>query len=337
MRKHNSNNVAVAADDFKIVCSMKLPAKSDLMVIDVREGSQLRNRITDTEVTTVKVVNMYKKRIRNTITPDKYLDNGISSLQQPHTHTIMRLKTRGEVTDFSIELVNSHGANVYSKDDITTNMTLKVTPMLRPATASVSKNLIAISKTLALSGVKHEIVLARTQKTPAWVKTPADVIVFLLIEKRTNRYLGSKLRHAISKYVGLFGGVEVSHVNLAKTSNPMAYDLTVCVRTETGREIKHKFSVASGDGVVIGVHDRTNRDATATASSDSVWIVKGPKGRTQNQCPKTALAEYVKLYGSRGNISVAENKREGDFLVFSRGCKSFRGTVKEIAPQLEDC
>jgi hypothetical protein len=238
-RTCNSNNVAVsAADDFKIVCSMKLPAKSDLMILDVLEGKQLRNRVFERDASPVKILNIYKKRIRNTITPDKYLDNSISSLQLPRTHTIMRLKNGSEVTDFSVELVNSHGANVYSKDDITTNMTLKVTPMTKSATARVSKNLIVISKTLAMSGIKHEIVLAAS--------------------------------------------------------------------------------------------------STATAS-DSVWIVKGPKGRVSNKCPKTALAEYVKLYGSRGNISVAENKREGDFLVFMCGCKSFRGTVKEIAPQLEAC
>lgn len=67
----------------------------------------------------------------------------------------------------------------------------------------------------------------------------------------------------------------------------------------------------------------------------SIWIVRGPKGRTQNECPKTALAEYVKLYGSRGNITVSENKREGDFLAFTAGCKSFKGTVKEVMPKLE--
>lgn len=70
-----------------------------------------------------------------------------------------------------------------------------------------------------------------------------------------------------------------------------------------------------------------------TAAS-TIWICAGPKGRTTADSAKKCLAEYIEKYGKRGNIRLYENIDNGEFLTFTMGCKSYKGTVKEVAEKI---
>ena len=225
---------AVAADAFKIKCDLKFP-KARYMILDIIEGTQLRGRITDDDVTPLKLVNMYKRAIRSTITPDKYLRNDISSLQEPGMHTLVHLHySASDTKNYSIVLVNSHNKPVYTAEDITDSMTLKITEVKKAeASLEASEWLVSTAQELAQAGIKFEVVLG-------------------------------------------------------------------------------------------------------AASSDTVWAIKGPKGRITNACPVAGLTEYIKQYGPRGNVTVTENKREGDMLVFTRNCKMFKGTPKVLLEKLKE-
>lgn len=227
--------VTAAADPFKITLSQKFD-KAGSMILDIVEGKQLRGRITDTDVTPVKLVNLYKKKIRATITPDKYLKNDISSLQEPGMVTTLRLRYSGDATQsYTVLLVNEHNKPVYSADDITDKMTLVLKNVTHAnASEDVSDWIISTAKELSDAGVGYSIVLADTK------------------------------------------------------------------------------------------------------DSDSVWVIKGPKARITNECPVQGLTEYIKKYGSRGTVTVTENKREGTMLVFTRGCKLFKGSPKTLLEKLKE-
>lgn len=233
-------NTVIAAESFKIKCDLKFP-KADFMILNIVEGKQLRGRISDDDVTPLKLVNLYKKKIKFTLTPDKYLKNDISSLQEPGMHTYIRLHYRKSATEasdvtYNVLLVNAHNKPVYTADDVTDSMTLKLTEVKKAEASTTNTNmsswLVSTARELAQAGVGFEIVVATV--------------------------------------------------------------------------------------------------------SENVWIVKGPKGRITNACPVAGLTEYIKQYGSRGTVTVTENKREGAMLVFSRGCKMFKGTAKSLLEKLKE-
>ena len=135
--RHTKHVLVEAADSFKITCKTKLPKGIDSGILDVVEGKSLRNRVSGF-TTTLQLVNLYKKRIRNTITPDPYLHNGIDSIQHPAMKTYVRFEQYGGnygreapkyLESFIVQLVNAHGKPVYTVDDITPAMELKLTPI----------------------------------------------------------------------------------------------------------------------------------------------------------------------------------------------------------------
>lgn len=128
-------DTVVAAANFKISASVKLPAGLDHGMLSVYEGRDLRNRVSFTDITTTKLLNFYKKTIERTIEPRPHMHDGISGIQAADRKTILscsqyggsfgapdKIKLRYEVT-----LKNEHNEPVYTKDDITPKMTLVLT------------------------------------------------------------------------------------------------------------------------------------------------------------------------------------------------------------------
>lgn len=77
------------------------------------------------------------------------------------------------------------------------------------------------------------------------------------------------------------------------------------------------------------------KDQKVTASAN-VWVMKSDKGQKQGTDPKAVLEAFVKEFGSRGSkFRLSENRVEGDNLVFTSGCRLFKGTIKEIQEQLK--
>ena len=63
---------------------------------------------------------------------------------------------------------------------------------------------------------------------------------------------------------------------------------------------------------------------------NKVWVVKNPKGVFQHEDAETAMVEFGKRYGTRGNVAMSECIRENGMLVFKRGCRAFKGTYKAV-------
>lgn len=140
---------ATAAAEFTIKPSMKL--EGDYGSIRMYEGSQLRTQSSLSEFTSTKLVNIYKKAIAKTIKPDPHLFQGIDMIQRHSCHTTLTVSRNaprpkpgvqvlisdlgnGDIKKrYELVLVNASGKPVYSKEDITPAMTLKITEMTSEA------------------------------------------------------------------------------------------------------------------------------------------------------------------------------------------------------------
>lgn len=145
---------ATAAAEFSIKASEKL--EGDYAGIRMYEGSQLRTNFSLSTFSNVKLVNIYKKAIEKTLRPDPHLFQGINMIQRPGCHTTLTVHVRGakprdsepvnimSLRDagkrYEILLVNAHNKPVYSKDDITPLMTLKITAMTEKTATAATKS-----------------------------------------------------------------------------------------------------------------------------------------------------------------------------------------------------
>lgn len=150
--KKLSASEATAAAEFTIKPSMKL--EGDYGSIRMYEGSQLRTQSNISPFSSTKLVNIYKKAIEKTIKPNPHMFEGIDMRQRHSCHTtltvsvyapepkpgvqisIMDLGKNDRTKRYEILLVNASGKPVYSKEDITPAMTLKITEMGEKVTAS---------------------------------------------------------------------------------------------------------------------------------------------------------------------------------------------------------
>ena len=137
-----------AADDFKIVCKTKLPT-ADVGILDQIEDGRLRGRGSFEDITVTKLVNSYKKAIRNTITPVKHMFNGIDSKQKPGQNTRLLVRKFGskmgdkDITNvlYDVQLLNAEHKPVYRVEDITPVMELKITEIRRAGSETTASEL----------------------------------------------------------------------------------------------------------------------------------------------------------------------------------------------------
>lgn len=76
--------------------------------------------------------------------------------------------------------------------------------------------------------------------------------------------------------------------------------------------------------------------STMAVASEKLWVAKSPKGgNVTDAVASKALEKYMEAFGKRGNLSLYEAEHSNGMLTFTRGCRMFKGSLKEIIAQLQ--
>ena len=64
-----------------------------------------------------------------------------------------------------------------------------------------------------------------------------------------------------------------------------------------------------------------------------VWIAKQNLKVEKGECPEKTMVDFGRKFGRRGIVTLSENVREGDHLVFQRGCRMLKGSYADVLKQ----